>query len=718
MILSQKLANLWHTLELKFIPPAAWEKDLLTIWRERIIFSIFFLAAILGPFALIPSLILSFNEKLWAIFILDAVAYIIILVVLFSKKFSLKHKTWISFLIFYCLGSGILVLLGFYGAGYIWLFGASLIVGVMTGLKQAGIALLINFLSLAVIGVYIAMGSPQWALATENALEKWIVMIANFMMINVLVTLLVAATLNSLKIALAREQETAVKLRKKREELLAIFEASPDPILVYDNLDHVQYLNDAFTETFGWHLDEIKGQKISFIPKGQQKVSNSTRFKKRKTIKDTAIRFETKRFTKNGTLLDILLSAAPITENNGNTVGIVVNLKDITENKKLEVKVQQIQKMETIGTLAGGIAHDFNNILFPIVGYTEMLLEDIPKNSPFQSSIDKIHTSALRARDLVKQILAFSRQDTNELHPIMLQPIIKEVLKLMRSTIPTTIEIKQDISADCGKIKADSTQIHQILMNLTTNAFLAMEDTGGILNVRLKPIELSENDGITHHLAPGVYACLAITDTGMGISKDVISKIFDPFFTTREKGKGTGMGLSIVHGIVKSMGGSIQVYSEPGKGAKFNVYFPMETISFKTQKNPIKTSPKSGTERILLVDDEKAIIKMETRALERLGYTVVSYTSSMEALEVFQANPAVFDLVITDMAMPNLPGDKFSEELLKISPDLPIFICTGFSESMTEKKAAVLGIKKFLLKPIVIQDLSLKIREVLDKNKP
>jgi len=296
-----------------------------------------------------------------------------------------------------------------------------------------------------------------------------------------------------------------------------------------------------------------------------------------------------------------------------------------------------------------------------------------------------------------------------------MQPIVKEALKLIRSTIPTTIEIKQDINSDCGVIKADPTQIHQIVMNLATNAYHAMEETGGELKVSLKEVELGALDLINPNIIPGVYACLIVADTGVGMDKDLTNKIFEPFFTTKAIGKGTGMGLSVVHGIVNAMGGAIHVYSEPEKGTQFHIYLPIEKSFSETQITQATIPIRGGTEHILLVDDEEVLLQMEKQMLERLGYQVTSRTSSLEALEAFRKSPDKFDMVITDMAMPNMPGDKLSVELTKICPDIPVLLCTGFSETMSEEKAASLGIKGFLLKPIIMKDLAQKIREVLDK---
>jgi len=294
--------------------------------------------------------------------------------------------------------------------------------------------------------------------------------------------------------------------------------------------------------------------------------------------------------------------------------------------------LQQSQKMESIGTLAGGIAHDFNNLLFPIMGNTEILLSDIPKDSPLQKNLDRIYIAALRASELVNQILAFSRQDNTELTLMKIQPIIKETLKLLRSSLPATIEIKKNIKANCGVIKADPTQIHQIIMNLMTNAYHAMEDTGGELQVSLEEVQLDKNNIKTLDLIPGIYACITVADTGVGIEKDIIEKIFDPFFTTKEKGKGTGMGLSVLHGIITSMNGAVKVNSEPGNGSEFNIYLPVIKSAITNTKPEVNEKNPGGTEQILLIDDEESILETEKQMLERLGYKVNSYSNSSKAL--------------------------------------------------------------------------------------
>ncbi len=393
---------------------------------------------------------------------------------------------------------------------------------------------------------------------------------------------------------------------------------------------------------------------------------------------------------------------------------MVAGVRDLTERKKFEARLQQAQKMEAIGTLAGGIAHDFNNILFPIVGFAEMALEDTPEDSQLRISVNEILKGAKRAGDLVKQILTFGRKANNELKPLKIQLVIKEVLKLIRSSLPSTINIKQYIRNDCGFIMADPTQIHQIAMNLLTNAYHAMQDEGGRLEVTLKEVELGIDDLIDQSMIPGPYVCLTVADTGVGMNKAVMDRIFDPYFTTKEKDKGTGLGLAMVHGIVKSYKGDIRVYSEPGEGTAFHVYLPMIKTQAETEKTENLASVRRGTERILLIDDEESIIRMETQMLERLGYHVTPRASSVDALEAFQAAPDKFDLVITDTTMPNMTGVQLSQKLLEIRADTKIIICTGFSEQINEETAKLMGINGFVMKPVIKSELAKKIREVLD----
>ncbi len=389
------------------------------------------------------------------------------------------------------------------------------------------------------------------------------------------------------------------------------------------------------------------------------------------------------------------------------------------ESNQLALKLRQAYKMEAIGTLAGGIAHDFNNILTPILGYTDILQTSFSEESNEKEYLNEILKSAERAKDLVKQILTFSRQTERERKPIKIQNIINEAIKLLRSSIPASIEIKHNIDQDCKLIFADSTQMHQIVMNLCTNAYHAMREKGGTIAVSLTEIEVSsENLLFDVQLSEGTYLKLEISDNGHGIPKEILEKVFDPYFTTKKKGEGTGMGLSIVHGIVTNHHGKISVYSEPEIGTTFNLYFPC--IKRETAPvNNIKIEKKKlgGHERILAVDDEEVIVNMYKKILESYGYQVTSLTSSTEALSIFENQPDTYDLIITDMTMPHMSGIDLAKKLKAVRSDIPIILCTGFSELINKEKAKSLGINRYLMKPALNQDLLVSVRETLDSIK-
>ena len=389
---------------------------------------------------------------------------------------------------------------------------------------------------------------------------------------------------------------------------------------------------------------------------------------------------------------------------------------DITEEKRLEEQLLQAHKMESIGTLAGGIAHDFNNMLGIIVGNTELAMDDVPEWNPARHNLEEIRTASMRARDVVKQILAFSRQSLQEMKPVRISTIIKESLKFLRSSIPTIIEIHQDIPSESDTVRADPTQINQVLINLCTNAAHAMGEKGGVLEVSLKNIEMDEDSAIHYHdLSSGKYVRLTVSDTGHGIEPEILERIFDPYFTTKGVGEGSGMGLSVVHGIVKSHSGDISVSSEPGKGTTFQVFLPC-TESKPEPEIEITVEITRGNESILFVDDEKAMVDAIQPMIERLGYKVTARTSSIEALEAFRANPDRFDLVITDFNMPNMTGMELAKELIKLRSDILIVLCTGYSEHINEDKAKGSGIHAFVMKPVALGEIAKKIREVLDQD--
>jgi len=490
---------------------------------------------------------------------------------------------------------------------------------------------------------------------------------------------------------------------------------STETIVITDTRGLITYVNPAFEKITGYSQEEALGKNPRILQSGQhsdqfynelwQTVCSGKTWRGRfvNTRKDGS------KYTEEATI-------SPVFSSDGKIINYVAVKRDISDKLQLEAQLQQSQKMEAIGNLAGGIAHDFNNILSPIFGYTEMLLLDAPENSELRQGLTRILAGANSAKNLVNQILAFSRQGEDEKKPLKVQLIIKEDMELVRSSLPVSISINIDISNDCGLILADHTQISQILMNLCTNAYHAMEDAGGTLTVSLKEVNVTSENVISPAMTPGAYVCLVVGDTGSGMDPNIIPRIFDPYFTTKGKDKGTGLGLAIIHGIVKSHDGHISVYSEPDKGTEFQIYLPVIEAIQETTQAETQPIPK-GDERILLVEDKKDVIDIEQQLLEYLGYQVTARTSSPDALAAFHTNPDNFDLVMTDLSMPNMTGDELAGELIKIRPGIPIVLCSGFSEGISEAKAAALGIKGLIRKPVTIKDLSKVIRDVLD-NEP
>jgi PAS domain S-box-containing protein len=424
----------------------------------------------------------------------------------------------------------------------------------------------------------------------------------------------------------------------------------------------------------------------------------------------------------DGRPLYLSVAGRPTRNAEGKVVGYRGVAHDTTARLRAEAQLQQAQraeqlrhaqKMEAIGTLAGGIAHDFNNILAAILGYTELTLNELPQGSPAWSRLQRVLTAGSRARDLVQQILTFSRKSELERHPLLLHSLVQEALKWLRASLPTTITIRQEIAKNAGTVLADPTQIHQVLVNLCANAEYAMRETGGILEVRLDAVELDATFTAQHPLLlPGPHVRLTVRDTGHGMAPEVMGRIFEPFFTTKGVGQGTGMGLAVVHGIVTSHNGAITVQSVPGQGTTFMMYLPQVEATPHAAVSPVEPLL-TGKGCILFVDDEEALALWAQELLAQLGYEVVACMSSLEALEAFRMAPDRFDVVVTDQTMPHMTGEVLAGKLRHIRPDIPIVLCTGFSHSIDAEKAAAQGIDAFLMKPILARELGLAIQQVL-----
>jgi len=512
-------------------------------------------------------------------------------------------------------------------------------------------------------------------------------------------------------------EKALFSLSQTKDMLQALIQSAPVAIDMMDSERKVLMWNPAAERILGWKAEEVIGKLHPMASDGMQEDYPDLI----KAAFDGRIvnSIKTQQKRKDGSLINVSLSAAPVYDGFGKVFGAMEILVDITENiraeqeqSRLETQLRQAHKMEAIGTLAGGIAHDFNNILSAIIGYSELALTKMPEGTQARRNVEQVLKAGFRARDLVKQILAFSRKAETEKKVLQLSTVIKETLSLLRASLPSTIQIKEDLQEGKSVVLADATQIHQVVMNLCTNAAHSMNEKGGVLEIGLSRVDASAAPHT--ELEPGAYMRLTVKDTGHGMTRETMDRIFDPYFTTKHMGVGgTGLGLAVVRGIVKSYGGAIGVESEPGVGSSFEVFLPEVDEEVSTQ-SPLQKHHQGGSAHILFVDDEASLVDVGRQMLEHLGYTVTTRTSSIEALEAFRADPKRFDLVITDTTMPNMTGIELSSEIRRVRADIPIILCTGFSEMATPEKTKVMGIQELIMKPLAITDMARAIRRVLD----
>ena len=516
-----------------------------------------------------------------------------------------------------------------------------------------------------------------------------------------------------IKQEIADRIQTEKELRNAKEEWEKTFNAITDVVCIQNPEMKVLRVNQAVTTLFHLTPEELVGKHCYEI--FRQGIGVCPGCPELEAIRDLKPhRFEM-RHEALGKVFEICVS--PILNEENKLEGIVHIAKDITEQRKLEARISHSNKIEAIGTLAGGIAHDFNNILSAILGYGEVARMRLPVGNPARDDVEGVIKAGHRARELVKHILAFSRKTEDALVHVPIQSVVREAMQLLRASIPANIEFKMNLVAPGTYILADPSHVHQIIMNLGTNAYHAMQEGGGVLTVSLQEINPLER-GIADLKAERCVE-LEISDTGHGIPPEIRDKIFDPYFTTKEIGKGTGLGLSVVHGIVKNYAGAITVDSVTGKGSTFRIYFPVMNLQPEENRaEDIEELLQTGNERIMCVDDEADILYYTQKMLEALGYTVSTFSSSLAALAAFKCNPEHFDLIITDMAMPNLTGIDLSRQFLEQRPALPIILYTGYNETIAREKAMKCGISSFLCKPVGRGELLKTIRQVLDHRQP
>lgn len=494
-----------------------------------------------------------------------------------------------------------------------------------------------------------------------------------------------------------------------------VFDHALDSLITIDSAGTVLTFNKSAEKMFGYKPVEVLGNNVAMLMPEPHRSRHDHYIKDYLRTGNATIigkGREVKALHKDGSLIPVLLNVSREAELDGERVFVGV-LRDLSKEKYVEAQLRQAQKMEAIGTLAGGIAHDFNNILGGIFGYVELMMEDAEEGSYLQEDLGEMMKACMRGKELVQQILTFSRQEQPQRKPAYLQPIIKESLKLLRATIPTTIDIQAQIETEVGMVVIDPTQLHQVMMNLCTNAYHAMRNNGGRLTVSLKAIDYQGQVATIANAIPfGAYAALSVADTGEGMDEATQRRIFDPFFTTKRLGEGTGMGLSVVHGIIQNHEGLITVESGVGRGSVFTVYLPLKDIQ-TTHSEAAEPASESGQERIFLVDDDEFLRNVQKRLLERQGYQVRIFANGREALAAFEANPNGVDLIISDQTMPKMSGTDMAKAILRQRATLPIILTTGYSEMIQPEDVSDIGVREMLMKPVPKQNLLAAIRRHL-----
>jgi PAS domain S-box-containing protein len=507
-----------------------------------------------------------------------------------------------------------------------------------------------------------------------------------------------------------RQAEDA--LRNSEEKFRALFEESRDAIVIVSVGGDLQDSNQAFVNMIdGGDREVVVGRNLQDYFRDGSEWSQVAEVLQKK---DSANELEVTLINWGGEEIDALLSMTRRLDEYGNVIGYQGIIRDTTERNKMDRQLRHAQKMEAMGTLAGGIAHDFNNLLYVITGFASMTLDDVPKGSEAHFAITQVLNAGERATNLVKQMLTFSRRSEQRKELVRMYPIVEESLNFLRASIPATVEIRESIAPDLGIVMADATQIHQIIMNLCANSAHAMQETGGSLEVGLTNVWLDTGFTAAHPgLEQGPYVRLTVSDSGHGMTPEILERIFEPYFTTKDGGEGTGLGLAVIHGIVEDHGGAIVAESEPGKGTTFQLYLPIVQSDLEIDLDTDDESVPRGDERILVVDDEPAVAEMLKRLLTRLGYQVEARTSPREALELFRWDPSRFDLVITDMTMPQLTGKELAREVMKLRPDVPVVLCSGYNDLMDKERAEDMGIAAYVTKWIHPGAMARAIRHAL-----
>ncbi len=694
-------------------------------WRERIFRSMLLVAIWLGLVLYVPSMLLAVLYQQWLFTAVNSFVYGCVISLHFIPRVSLKIRAFALLAVVYLLSIFVMIYVG--PLGMVYLLTASVAATLFFNARAALFSILLNVAIVTYGGFNWPVTYSGYALNLVDLPLAWLVLALSFGFLNTLATVSVSMLVRGLQHSLEKERaiSTALELEqqhilethdrlkrevieryraeKERLRLAMAVDQAAEVILITDTQGCIQYVNPAFERMSGHTRRRVLGV---CLREGKNAIREDELWSAVDRGEPWAGRAEGRH--RSGSEFQVEMTVSPVRDEHGEIINFVAVMRDITREMQIEEQLRRSQKLEAIGTLAGGIAHDFNNILMSIFGFTELTKAGLPPTSAMQTYLDEILRGSQRARDLVQQILTFSRQIEAARQPVAVGLLVTEALRLLRASIPTTIEIVNEVEADVGTVFANPTQVHQVVMNLCTNAYHAMESKGGTLHISLVRLDATPDLlASAPRLREGhSYVCLAVRDTGVGMERKTLERIFDPFFTTKEQGKGTGLGLATVHGIITALGGDITVTSEPGAGSEFRVYLPRVEAPIQPVLLRDADEPQGDGEHIILVDDETVLLQLGEDMLRSLNYEVTVCQYPEEALSLILASPQRYASLITDQTMPVMTGLELARQVRACAPDMPVIIVSGYTESFSPERLSAVGVRGFLQKPYTRSDLA------------
>ena len=739
MYREHKLSDIWQAPLTRFIPPDLEKADSLLFWRTKILAAMLLFGSVVGVASLVPVFFLALEEGVWLLFWADLLMFSITVGLLLGRDLDFRIRAGLTMAMLYLVGVVVIATAGIFSGGAAWIFAFAVLTGVLLGYKGAFLALGINSLTMSAIG-YMLYHNGWWGVTqvTYYPPEILVTGVVSFIFMNGAASLSISVLLKGLTVTHDEQIRLATSLKEKQRRLAGeirdrrqanrarveseeryriILDSIEDGYFEVDLEGRITFFNGSLSRLLGVPENQLAGMNPRTLMDGANAGKITRVFRHAYDTGEASQLLDCQLIRKDGSICHIEMVVSLILSRHKAIVGFRGIARDVSARIALEKRLVQSSKMESIGTLAAGIAHDFNNVLYIIVGNADLALDSLPQGGEAYHNLTQIKTASLRAADIVKQLLSFSREREQNLEALDLVRLINEELEFMRSTFPSSVEIEAQLCPEPVPVLGDKVQLKQLMINLFTNAVQAVEGSAARIHLVLSLLPPGRLPLSEQPPRPDLgAACLVVQDNGPGIEEKNLDRVFDPYFTTKEVGKGSGMGLSVVHSIVKNHSGRIEATSPVGEGARFEVLLPL------TDRRPPTQAPEDrfkeislyrGREKILLVDDETLIVDTNTRALKRLGYNVTGVCSPDDAWEIFCSDPR-WDLVITDMTMPGMTGDILTGKIHEFNPNIPVIICTGYADFVAGTPGQTEGPIAVLHKPVPLDLLAEKVRMMLD----